>query len=116
MSMAAGILGGAAAYAAESLLQVDEVSVEKNPDGSVTVVLLTTGLHPSLARVKVLLWSLLGLPVQSPDEVVIEELQSGPVLKRYRVTVRLRPAWERLRRGEGLGVLPVLTGENVRVL
>lgn len=106
------VAGSLALYALNSLLQIDEVHVEKMPDGSLVVYLLTTGVHPSLAKVKTTLWALLGLPVQAVEEMEIEELQGG-ILKRYKIRVVLRPAWEKLRRGEGLGLIPVLLGENV---
>jgi hypothetical protein len=78
-------------YAYGSLLEVDEVHQERLPDGSLKVVFVTTGVHPTLAQIKTVLWSIFGLPVQLPSEYYVEELQSGTLLKRYKVTVILRP-------------------------
>jgi hypothetical protein len=72
-------------------LEIDELSTEKLPDGRLKVVFVTSGVHPTLAQIKTVVWSIIGLPVQVPDEVTVEELQSGSVVKRYRVTVILKP-------------------------
>jgi len=108
----AAVLG----YVWDSVWEIDEMESQKNPDGTITVTFITTGLHPDTAKIKTLVWSIFGLPVQKPDQIQIEELQSGPVLKRYRITVTLKPAHESLRRGEGLGIMDVLTNRNVRVI
>ena len=103
-------------YAIGSLLQIDEMQAEPQPDGTLRVVFVTTGVHPSLAKIKTAIWAIFGLPVQTPEDVTIEELQSGPVLKRYRITVILRPVHEKLKKGEGLGLIDVVTGRNVHVI
>jgi hypothetical protein len=75
----------------KAMLEIDELSTEKLPDGKIRVVFVTSGVHPTMAQIKTVVWSIVGLPVQVPDEVSVEELQSGSVVKRYRVTVVLRP-------------------------
>ena len=102
-------------YVFEAITEIDEMESTKNPDGTITVTFLTTGLHPDTAKIKTLVWSLVGLPVQKPDKIEIEELQSGPLLKRYKITVTLKPAHESISRGEGLGILDTLMNRNVVV-
>jgi hypothetical protein len=75
----------------KTMLEIDELSTERLPDGRIRVVFVTSGVHPTLAQIKTAVWSIVGLPVQVPDEVGVEELQSGSLVKRYRVTVVLRP-------------------------
>lgn len=108
-------LAMAVAFALESIMEVDEVlPPEQLPDGSIKVTFVTTGLHPSTAKIKTAVWAIAGLPVQAVDSVTIEELQKGTFLTRYRITLILRPVRQALKRGEGLGILGVLTGEKVR--
>ncbi len=102
-------------YAWDSIWEIDEMESIKNPDGTITVTFLTTGLHPDTAKIKTLVWALTGLPVQRPEQIEIEELQSGPILKRFKIRVTLRPIHESIRRGEGLGVLDVIMNRNVVV-
>lgn len=105
----------AVAFALESIMEVDEVlPPERLPDGSMKVTFVTTGLRPSTAKIKTVVWALAGLPVQAVDNVTIEELQKGTILSRYRITMVLKPVREALKKGEGLGILGVLTGEKVR--
>jgi hypothetical protein len=84
-------VAGLVNQATKVLLEIDELSTEKLPDGRLRVVFVTSGVHPTLAQIKTVVWSILGLPVQMPDEVTVEELQSGSLVKRYRVTVVLKP-------------------------
>jgi hypothetical protein len=91
MSLVSALLAMTFGYAYESLLEIDEVHQERLPDGSLKVVFVTTGVHPTLTQIKTTLWAIFGFPLQLPSEYNVEELQSGPLLKRYRVTVVLRP-------------------------
>jgi len=77
--------------ALQSLYEIDEVSQEKLPDGRLRVTFITTGVHPTLTKVKTWIWAIFGLPVQRVDEYNVEELQRGTVLKRYKITVVLSP-------------------------
>jgi hypothetical protein len=79
-----------------TLGEIDEFSAEKQPDGSLKVAFVTSGVHPTLAQVKTLVWAVLGLPVQVPIEFSVEELQSGLVVKRYKVTVILKNVFPKL--------------------
>jgi hypothetical protein len=87
----ATLIAGFINVLSKAVLEIDELSTEKLPDGRIRVVFVTSGVHPTLAQIKTIVWSIVGLPVQVPDEVSVEELQSGSVVKRYRVTVVLRP-------------------------
>ncbi len=87
----ATLIAGFINVLSKTVLEIDELSTEKLPDGRIRVVFVTSGVHPTLAQIKTAVWSIVGLPVQMPDEVAVEELQSGSVVKRYRVTVVLRP-------------------------
>jgi hypothetical protein len=44
------------------------------------------------------------VPVQKIDEYQVEELQRGPVIKRYRLTVVLKPLAEGIRKDRSLGL------------
>jgi hypothetical protein len=87
----ATLIAGFINVLSKAMLEIDELSTEKLPDGRIRVVFVTSGVHPTLAQIKTVVWSIVGLPVQMPDEVSVEELQSGSVVKRYKVTVILRP-------------------------
>jgi len=85
-----------------ALTEIDEVYQEKLPDGRIKVTFVTTGLYPTLAKAKTWLWAIFGVPVQRIEEFSVEELQKGPILKRYRITVVLSPFGPGLlRRGPG---------------
>lgn len=70
-----------------ALLEFDEVAVSRVGD-EVEYTILTTGIMPSIVEFKTLIWSYLAPPVKRLDVVSIEEIESGPVTKRYRVVVR----------------------------
>jgi hypothetical protein len=91
MAFVGAILAMPLSDAMESLTEIDEISQEKLPDGSLRVTFVTSGVHPSLAKIKTLVWAVFGLPVQYIKECNVETLQSGPVIKRFRVTVTLLP-------------------------
>lgn len=74
-----------------TLLEIDEVYSERLPDGRLKVVFVTTGLADTTAKIKTAIWALLAPPVQRVDDVQVEELQSGLISKRYKVTVYLKP-------------------------
>lgn len=75
----------------EALLEIDEMQTEVLPDGSLQVVFVTTGFKPELAEIKTKIWALLGIPAQVVKEVRVEELQAGPIFKRYKITAILEP-------------------------
>jgi len=97
----------------ESLLEIDETYHERLPDGRLKVVFVTTGVYPDTAKIKTWIWSIFGLPVQKVDECTVEELQSGPLLKRYRVTVVLSPFVEGARRDLSVGLREALEGRVI---
>ena len=70
-----------------ALLEFDEVSVSRVGD-EVEYTILTTGVMPSIVELKTLIWSYLAPPVKRLEVVSIEEVESGPVTKRYKVVVR----------------------------
>lgn len=74
-----------------TLLEVDEVSTEPLPDGKVKVTFLTTGINEDLVALKTKVWALLCPPLQRVESVKVYELQRGPLTKRYKVEVVLRP-------------------------
>jgi hypothetical protein len=74
-----------------ALFEIDELKQERLPDGKLRVVFATSGLHPDLAKIKTALWALSAVPPQVVDEAEVEELQSGVIVKRYQVTVTLKP-------------------------
>lgn len=77
-----------------AVFEIDEMSTEKLPDGRVKVTFLTTGLHEETCKIKTAMWALLSPPMQRVDEVKVTELQRGPVYKRYKVEVILKPLIE----------------------
>ncbi|MEM1865984.1 MAG: hypothetical protein QXD57_07135 [Ignisphaera sp.] len=78
-----------------AIFEIDEVSTEKLPDERIKVTLLTTGVHEETCKIKTAMWALLSPPMQRVDEVKVTELQKGPLYKRYKVEVILRPLIER---------------------
>lgn len=78
-SVIAGVIG--------SLLEFDEVKAETIGD-EVEYTILTTGIRPEACEVKVLIWSYLAPPVKRLEVTSIEEVESGPITKRYKVVVR----------------------------
>ena len=78
-SVIAGLIG--------SILEFDEVSAEVIGD-EVEYTILTTGVRPEVCEIKTLIWSYLSPPVKRLEVVSIEEVESGPITKRYRIKVR----------------------------
>lgn len=74
------------AGAMSALLEFDEISTEIVGD-KIRYTILTTGVLPRVCELKVLLWSYLAPPVKRLKIVSIEEVESGPVAKRYRIVV-----------------------------
>lgn len=93
----------------EALFEIDEVTSEPLPDGRVRVVFVTTGLHPELAKIKTVVWAMLSPPAQKVDEVKVFEVQRGPVAKRYRVEVVMKPLLKGIREDRSLGLRDVLS-------
>jgi hypothetical protein len=83
-----------------ALFEVDEIKQEKLPNGKLRVTFVTSGIHPDLAKIKTALWAFSAIPVQRVDEVKIEELQAGPIIKRYQITVTLAPLIGGIKREE----------------
>jgi hypothetical protein len=92
MAFVGAVLAMPLSDAMESLTEIDEIAQEKLPDGSLRVTFVTSGVNPSLAKIKTLIWAVFGLPVQLIKECNVETLQSGPIVKRFRITVTLLPA------------------------
>jgi hypothetical protein len=97
----------------EALLEIDETYHEVLPDGRLKVVFVTTGVHPDVAKIKTALWALSAPPIQKVDDVKVEVVQKGPVLKRYRITVVLSPIVKGVRRDKSIGFREALGGEVV---
>jgi len=108
MAFIGALLSGPLTGALEALQEVDEVSQEKLPDGRIKVIFVTSGINPDLTKIKTWLWSLFAVPVQLIDEYNIETLQSGPLIKRYKITVILKPAIGNISK-EGLGLIKLFT-------
>jgi len=100
MAFVGALLAQPITEALEALQEVDEVHHERLPDGRMKVVFVTSGVHPTLAKVKTYLWAIFGIPVQKVDEWHVEELQSGFLIKRFRITCILSPPVKRERRPE----------------
>ena len=100
------------AGATEALLEIDEMSSTKNPDGTITVEFITTGIRPKFVQIKTALWAIFGLPVQKIENVQVEQLQAGPITKRYKVTVTLAP-WHKGVREGNFGLVDTIMGTNV---
>ena len=99
-------------FVAQSLLEIDELQQEKIDDERVRVTFVTSGVHPSLAKVKTTLWAILGVPVQGIEDVQIEEIASGPLIKRYKITAVLKSFSKATK--EVFGYIDTLIGRNVR--
>jgi hypothetical protein len=108
VAMLSSIVSYPVAEALEALQEIDEVYQERLPDGRIKVVFVTSGVHPTLAKIKTWLWSIFGVPIQKIDEYHVEELQRGPVIKRYRLTVVLKPLVEGIRKDRSLGLREAL--------
>jgi len=100
--------------AVSTLLEIDETYHERLPDGRLKVVFVTTGIIPTATKIKTWIWGIFGLPVQKVDEMTVEELQSGPLLKRYRITVILSPFVKGFRRDASIGLREALEGKVVK--
>jgi hypothetical protein len=88
------------AQAIGALLEIDELKQERLKDGRLRVVFVTSGVHPDLVGIKTVLWALSAVPPQLVDEVEVEELQKGVIVKRYQVVVTLRPLIAERKEGE----------------
>lgn len=71
-----------------ALLEFDEVAVRMIGEDTVEYDILTTGVLPSVIRLKTLIWSYFSPPVKRLDIVSIKEVEPGIVANRYIVTVR----------------------------
>ena len=69
-----------------AILEFDEIQTEVTED-KIRYTILTTGVLPKTCELKVLLWSYLAPPVKRLNIVSIEEVESGPIAKRYRIVV-----------------------------
>ena len=80
------------AGAMSALLEFDEISSEVVGD-KIRYTILTTGVLPKVCELKVLMWSYLAPPVKRLNIVSIEEVESGPIAKRYRIVVEGDRYW-----------------------
>jgi len=110
----ASIISAAIGTAVNAIFEIDEVHHEKLPDGRLKVVFVTTGVMPDVAKIKTWFWAVFGLPVQKVDECTVEELQSGPVLKRYKITVVLSPFVKGALRDKSVGLREALEGRVIK--
>lgn len=78
--------------AMSALLEFDEISTEVTED-KVRYTILTTGILPKACELKVLLWSYLAPPVKRLNIISIEEVESGPITKRYKIVVEGDRYW-----------------------
>jgi len=97
-----------------SFFEIDEIGSEKLPDGSTRYTIITTGIHPTLCELKTKIYmALASLPFKRLELESIEEEVSGPIAKRYKVTLILRPFMSRRQPHEKalgpFGVLPLKT-------
>jgi len=104
----------AAYQAINTIWEIDETYHEHLPDGRMKVVFVTTGILPTTAKIKTWIWSIFGVPVQKIDEATVEELQAGPLLKRYKITVILTPLLKGLRRDRSIGVREIMEAKVIR--
>ena len=90
----ASIIGGIVT----AFLEFDEISTERIGD-EVHYHILTTGVLPSVCELKTLIWSYLAPPVKRLEIVDIEEIEAGPITKRYKIHVKgkAEPLRKRLR-------------------
>ncbi len=93
--MISGILSWSFNESLGALFEIDEIAHETLPDGRIKVIFVTSGIDPNLAKIKTTIWSIFAVPLQRPEEITVEELQKGAVIKRYRITVILRPLLKR---------------------
>lgn len=73
--------------ATASLFEIDEVEASKFGD-EVYYTFLTTGVLPSLAQIKTKIWAYLAPPVKRLEVLAIEEVERGPIAKRYKIYVK----------------------------
>ena len=69
-----------------SLLEMDHVGVRTEGDKTV-YIFKTTGLVPSLVEAKSKILSVLGLPVDIPEDISVREVKKGPLTKEYLVEI-----------------------------
>lgn len=79
----ASIIGGLVT----AFLEFDEINTERIGD-EVHYYILTTGILPSVCELKTLIWSYLAPPVKRLEIVDIEEIEAGPITKRYKIHVK----------------------------
>ena len=70
-----------------AVLEFDEVSAVTYGD-EVEYTILTTGVRPEICQIKTLIWSYLAPPVKRLEVLSIEEIEAGPITKRYKIRVR----------------------------
>jgi len=110
----ASVVSAILSFVVNNVLEIDEVYHEKLPDGRLKVVFVTSGVIPDVAKIKTLIWSIVGLPVQKVDECTVEELQAGTLLRRYKITVVLSPFIKGVTRDKSLGLKEVAAGKVIK--
>lgn len=70
-----------------AILEFDEIKAETIGD-EIEYTILTTGIRPEACEIKTLIWSYLAPPVKRLKVVSIEEVEAGPITKRYKIVVR----------------------------
>jgi hypothetical protein len=98
----------------QQVLRVDEVNVERLPDGRTRVTFMASGLGPTAVKLKAWLWSvLLTTPLKKIDELTVEEVHRGTVFKRYKVTAVVSPFIEGVKRDWSVGLREALEGRVI---
>ena len=89
-----------------SILEIDEVSAEPMPDGSVKYTIITSGVSEPTCELKTrLMMALRTFPPSRAEVENVELLYRGPITKRYKVVLRVKGffpkegllAWRRAR-------------------
>jgi len=86
------------AGAISALLEFDEIQSERIGD-EIHYTILTTGVLPAVCELKTLIWSYLAPPVKRLEIVDIEEVEAGPITKRYKIHVKgkAKGLWRHIR-------------------
>jgi len=70
-----------------TVLEFDEIETVRKGD-EIHYTIVTSGVMPSICELKTLIWSFLAPPVKKLEVVSIEELEHGPIVKRYKIHVK----------------------------
>jgi hypothetical protein len=98
----------------QQVLRVDEVSVERIPDGRMRVTFMASGMGPTAVKLKAWLWSVaLTTPVKKIDDLTVEEVHRGTLFKRYRVIAIVSPFVQGAMRDWSVGLREALEGRVI---